>query len=348
MASTVTIDELAAHLGVHKSTVSRALDPARRHKISRATLQRVEAAARELGYRPNLAAATLATGRSRTVGVLLPDITNPVFPPILRGIEDALDARGYFALLANTSHRPDAAQLAVERMQQQRVEGFVIANALRDDPWLEGLRRSGATIVLVNRTDGRGLLPAVLSDDLLGMRLAVDHLVALGHCRIVHLAGPPSISTGHTRRVGFELALREHGLAPAAIVECDGYSVDAGRNAAASLLDAADASAAFTAIAAANDLIALGALQLLRERGVAVPRAVSIVGHNDMPLLEQISPPLTSVRIQHYEMGFRAAQALLDMLDGLPGSEASTLLLRPQLVVRASTQPPPDEGPGRR
>ena len=341
-----TIDDLAAHLGVHKSTVSRAMDPARRHMISAPMLQRVEAAARELGYRPNLAAATLSTGRSRTVGVLLPDITNPVFPPILRGIEDALDARGYFALLANTARRDDAAQQAVQRMQQQRVEGFVIASATRDDAWLEGLRKTGTTIVLVNRTDGRGALPAVVSDDAVGMQLAVDHLVALGHRRIAHLAGPAALSTGLARRLGFERSLAAHGLAPAGVVDCAAYAIDAGAAAMRTLLDGAARTrraraAGFSAVVAANDLIALGALQVLRERGVAVPQQVSVVGHNDIPLLDQISPPLTTVRIQHYQMGFRAAQLLLDALDGSPGSDAATVMLRPELVVRASTAPPP-------
>ena len=341
-----TIDDLAVHLGVHKSTVSRAMDPARRHMISAPMLQRVEAAARELGYRPNLAAATLSTGRSRTVGVLLPDITNPVFPPILRGIEDALDARGYFALLANTARRDDAAQQAVQRMQQQRVEGFVIASATRDDAWLEGLRKTGTTIVLVNRTDGRGALPAVISDDALGMQLAVDHLVSLGHQRIAHLAGPAALSTGLARRLGFERALAAHGLAPAGVVDCAAYSIDAGAAAMRTLLDGTSRArrgraAGFSAVVAANDLIALGALQVLRERGMAVPQQVSVVGHNDIPLLDQISPPLTTVRIQHYQMGFRAAQLLLDALDGSPGSDAATVMLRPDLVVRGSTAAPP-------
>lgn len=350
-----TINDLASHLGVHKSTVSRAMDPARRHLIGADVLQRVEAAARELGYRPNRAAKALATGRSHTVGVLLPDITNPVFPPILRGIEDALDAEGYFALLANTARRDGgvaAAQMAVERMLAQRVEGFLIATALRDDPWLDGLRKSGARIVLVNRTDGRGALPAVTSDDMLGMRLAVDHLVALGHTRIAHLAGPPGFSTGLARRVGFEQALQAHGLAPAALVECSAFSIDAGAAAMAQLLAAPPARgrAAGTAraaralpcsaVVAANDLLALGALQCLRGHGIAVPAAMSLIGHNDMPLLDQLSPPLSSVRIQHYEMGFRAARLLLEALRGVPGS-ASTLVLRPELMVRGSTAAAP-------
>ena len=331
-----TINDLALHLGVHKSTVSRAMDPARRHLIGSDVLQRVQAAAHELGWRPNRAAAALSTGKSRTVGVLLPDITNPVFPPILRGIEDALDAQGYFALLANTARREGgvaAAQAAVERMGAMRVEGFIVATALRDDAWLEGLRKSGTRIVLVNRTDGRGLLPAVTSDDMLGMRLAVEHLLALGHTRLAHLAGPPGFSTGLARRVGFEQALQARGLNPAALAECAAYSIEAGAAGMAQLLGARKR---FTAVVAANDLIALGALQVLHGRGIQVPQAMSLIGHNDMPLLDQISPPLTSVRIQHYEMGFRAARLLLEALQGVPGS-ASTLVLRPELVLRGST-----------
>jgi LacI family transcriptional regulator len=338
-----TIHDLAQHLGVHKSTVSRAMDPARRHLISTELLQRVEAAARELGYRPNHAAAALSTGRSKTIGVLLPDITNPVFPPILRGIEDALDAEGYFALLANTdsARREGAAQAALERMQAQRVEGFLIATAVRDDAWLDGLRKSGARIVLVNRTDGRGELPAVISDDMLGMRLAVDHLVALGHRRIAHLAGPAALSTGLARRIGFEQALNTHGLKAAAVVECGAYAVAAGHAAMAPLLARRRGKLPFTAVVAANDLIALGALQALRERGIGVPETVSVIGHNDMPLLDQVSPPLSSVRIQHYEMGLRAARLLLDSLRAGPGSGEATVVLRPTLVARASTAAPP-------
>ena len=157
---------------------------------------------------------------------------------------------------------------------------------------------------------------------MLGMRLAVDHLVALGHQRLAHLAGPSGFSTGQARRLGFEQAVRAHGLDPAAVEACEAYSIDAG-DAAMTRLLAADVSC--TAVVAANDLIALGALQALQRQGVAVPQAMSLIGHNDMPLLAQISPPLTSVRIQHYEMGYRAARLLLEALQGVPGS-ASTLV----------------------
>jgi len=207
------------------------------------------------------------------------------------------------------------------------------------DAWLEALRASGAAIVLVNRTDGRGLLPAVVSDDMLGMRLAVDHLVALGHRRIAHLAGPQALSTGAGRRLGFEQALRAHGLKAAAVVECTAYSIEAGADAAGRLLARGEAGRA-TAWVAANDLIALGALQAAQRAGVDVPARLSIVGHNDMPLLDQVAPPLTSVRIQHYDMGLRAARLLLELLTGAPGSGDATVVLSPRLVVRASTAAP--------
>lgn len=346
VSAKATLQDLAEYLGVHKSTVSRAMDPERRHLLSAELLQRVEAAAAELGYRPNRAARALSTGRSRTIGVLIPDITNPVFPPMFRGIEDALAEAGYFALLANTSRGEAAANEAVERMLTQRVEGFLVATAVRDDEWLEGLRKTGTPLVLLNRTDGRGRLPAVLSDDMLGMRLAVQHLVALGHRRIAHLGGPAALSTGLSRRIGFEVAMQEAHASVVLSAECSAYSVEAGWAGMAHLLSAhepaclAQAELEFTAVVAANDLIALGALAYLKQHGIRVPHDVSLVGHNDMPLLEQIDPPLTSVRIQHYEMGYRSARLLLDTLHGVPGSQEATVLLRPGLIVRGSTAPP--------
>lgn len=347
-----TINDLARHLGVNKSTVSRAMDPARRHLIGDELLQRVDRAAREIGYRTNRMAAALATGRSMTVGVVLSNIGNPAFSSMLSGITDALEVEGYIALVASTSRSQGdvrSPQTVVERMQSHCVDGFLIAAALLDDPWLDNMRNSGAHVVLVNRTDGRGRLPAVVNDNQLGMRLAVDHLVALGHSRIGHLAGPSNMSTGRARREGLELALRAHRLAPHAMVECATYSVEAGQKAMATLLarvrPARGRTLAVlppTAVVAANDMIALGALRALKEHGIAVPGQMSLVGHNDMPFLDQVNPPLTTVRIQNYEMGYRAARLLMDSLTDSPASKDGTsIVLEPQLVVRSSTAPPP-------
>ena len=334
--STVTIRDVAQAAGVHVSTVSRALNPAKRALISEEVLQVVEAAAQRLGYRPNRAASALRTGRTHTIGVLVPDITNPVFPPILQGIEASAAARGYFVFVANVAD-PALAPPIVGRMLAQQVDGLVNAIARRDDPLLAYLARVGMHAVLVNRADESGQLPAVVSDDRLAMKLAVEHLLSLGHRRIAHLAGPQGVPTGVGRRQGFEQALRDHGLAPAAVVECEGYSREAGRAAMRKLLAAPGKRP--QALVCCNDLVALGAYDELRSQGLRVPEDMSVTGHNDMPLVDMVEPPLTTIRLPHRELGWRAAEMLFDEIEGRSLS-ASTVVLRPELVVRASTRAP--------
>jgi LacI family transcriptional regulator len=334
--SSVTIRDVAQAAGVHVSTVSRALNPAKRQLISAEVLREVETAARRLGYRPNRAASALRTGRTHTIGVLVPDITNPVFPPILQGIEASAAARGYFVFVANVAD-PSLARPIVERMLAQRVDGLVLATATRDDPLLDYIAQAGMQAVLVNRADDTGRLPAVVSDDRLAMKLAVDHLVEGGHRRIAHLAGPQSLPTGVGRRQGLEQALRDHGLAPACVVECASYSREAGRAAMQRLLAENERP---EAVVCCNDLVALGAYDTLARQRIRIPRDISITGHNDMPLVDMVHPPLTTIRLPHRELGWRAAEMLFDEIDGKALS-ASTVVLRPELVVRASTRPRP-------
>ena len=332
----VTIRDVAAAAGVHVSTVSRALDPLKRRLVSDGVLHAVEAAAERLGYRPNRAASALRTGRTRTIGVLVPDMTNPVFPPILSGIEASAAARGYFVLV---THVADAvlSRAVVERMLAQRVDGLVMANAVRDDPLVDYLLRVGLPAVLVNRADEAGRLPAVVGDDRLAMKLAVDHLVRAGHERIAHLAGPQTVPTGVARRQGFEQALRDWRLEHAGIVECDGYSREAGSKAAGELLSRRTGADRPDALVCCNDLVALGAYDALRVAGLRIPEDISVTGHNDMPLVDMVDPPLTTVRLPHREFGWRAAELLFEALDGRPGS-VSTVVLRPNLILRGSTR----------
>jgi LacI family transcriptional regulator len=329
----VTIRDVAQAAGVHVSTVSRALDPNRRQLISAEVLKQVEAAARRLGYRPNRTAAALRTGRSNFIGVLLPDITNSVFPPILEGIEASASARHYFMLIANVRDAANA-KAVLERLLAQQVAGLIMATVTRDDPLVEFVTATGLPTVLVNRADDSGRLGAVVSDDRLAMKFAVDHVAQLGHKRIAHLAGPQNSPTGLGRRQGFEQALRDHALQPGSIVECTAYSREAGRAAMQQLL--ATASSRPEAVVCCNDLVALGAYDVMHAAGLRVPEDISITGHNDMPLVDLVAPPLTTVRLPHRELGWRAAEMMFDLILGKPGS-ASTVVLRPELVVRAST-----------
>jgi LacI family transcriptional regulator len=187
-------------------------------------------------------------------------------------------------------------------------------------------------VILVNRSEARDRVSSVVSDDDLGMRLAVDHLVGLGHRHIAHIAGPLATSTGALRRDGFQRATSSHGLS-GAIREATGYSREAGAHAAAQLLEG---ESRITAIVAANDLLALGVLDALKRRSLHCPADMSLVGHNDMPLMDVVSPPLTTIRIEHKEMGRIAASMLVRAIK-CRSAEIRHVVLRPELVVRNST-----------
>ncbi|MDB5853225.1 MAG: LacI family transcriptional regulator [Herminiimonas sp.] len=337
-----TIRHVAEHAGVNPSTVSRALNPATRHLVGNVVVERVIASAAKLGYRPNNAAAALRGGRSQLIGVLLPDLTNPVFPPIVRGLEDALTEAGYAVLIAHCGSSVEDQDRLIDRMLGSMVDGLVIATASRQDSLVQRCLAEGMPAVLVNRGEDDRHVPEVVNDDFLSMRLAVDHLVGLGHTRIAHLAGPTRLTTGAARAEGFMLAMRNHGLKDTPVVACDDYSRDAGATACAALLERRPET---TAVVAANDLIALGCYDVLAAHGLQCPRDLSVVGHNDMPLVDMLAPPLTSLRIQHREMGRQAARLLLTHLNN-PDTTPVRITLSPLLVVRGSTAPPRTEGQG--
>lgn len=328
-----TIKEIADATGVHPSTVSRALDPKKRHLVAEDVAKRITAQAEALGYQPNRAAANLRLGRSDLIGVLLPDIANPVFAPILGGITEVLSAEGYAPIVADAGNASSQQISFVERLLSQRVDGLILATVSQDDELVGFCIQRGLPVILVNRSEARDRVSSVVSDDDLGMRLAVDHLVGLGHRRIAHVAGPLSTSTGTLRRDGFERAMSQHGLR-SVVCEASGYTREAGAEAGSALLAG---ERDITAIVAANDLLALGVLDALKRRGLQCPNDVSIVGHNDMPLMDVVSPPLTTVRIEHREMGRIAGRMLVDTIRSA-STKIHHVVLRPELVVRQSSR----------
>jgi LacI family transcriptional regulator len=333
----VTIQDVARAAKVHASTVSRALSAQSRQLVTPAVAERVRAVAGRLGYVPDPVAAGLRTRRTATVGVLIPDLANPVFPPILRGIESALGEAGYTAIIANTDNDPDRACQALERLAARRVDGMILATVTRDDQLVERCRALGLPVVLVNRGADAIGVSAVINDDARGIALAVEHLVGLGHRRIGHLAGPGAFSTGATRRASFVAAMHAHHLDAAdAIAEAAAYSIEAGQAAAATLLDRRPG---LTAIVAANDLLALGCYDALARRDLACPADVSVTGFNDMPFADRFAPPLTTVRIAHRALGTGAAELLLAEI-GHPRLRRTQVCLQPDMVVRGSTAPP--------
>ena len=208
----VTLRDVARAARVHPGTVSRALNAETRGLVNEETAERVMRAAAELGYRPNPIARGLKTNRSFTVGVLVPDLTNPLFPPIVRGIEDRLGAAGYTSLIANTDNDPDRERQDFDAMRARQVDGFITATARLDREFVAETAELPQPIVLVNRRLEDESLPAVTVDDREGARMAVEHVVGLGHRRIAHLGGPQALSTGHQRHLGFRAAMAAAGV----------------------------------------------------------------------------------------------------------------------------------------
>jgi LacI family transcriptional regulator len=327
------LKDVAKLAGVHPATASRALSERTSGMVSPETAERVRRAADSLGYRVNRVARGLKTRRSLTIGMLIPDITNPFFPGMVRGAEDRLHAAGYTLVLADTDNDPSRASLHRDVMLERQVDGLLLATSQRRDPVVEQLEEAAVPFVLVNRTVEHLRVAAVIPDDHTGMTLAVQHLYDLGHRVIGHISGPSITSTGSRRTAGFGSAVRALGLEPGPGREAAGFTIQAGRDAALALFGSAVRP---SAIVAANDLVALGVLDAAAECGLTCPRDVSLVGFNDMAFVDRLQPPLTTVRIDEYELGMRAAQLLLSLVDD-PDAPRETVMLSPRLVVRGST-----------
>lgn len=337
-----TLKDVAKAVGVHVSTVSRALDERTRHMITSDVAERIIKVSQELNYSPNAAAYSLRTNRSRLVGVVIPDITNPIFPPIIRGIEDELDRHNYIAIVVNTDGTIERESALIATLRGREIDGMILASVARQDKAIDALVEDGIAVVTVNRRVDSPHISSVVNDERHGMRCVLTHLISLGHRRIAWIAGPQGLSTGKVRHEAFLYFRDELGLEanPDNIVFADKFSETEGERCMEELLAG---KRDFTAVASSNDLLAIGALSTLKRHGIRCPSEISVTGFNDMYLSDRIEPPLTTVRIQQYEVGVRAAQLLLGHINA--GDEMIHPVhdsLPVELVVRQSTAEAPE------
>lgn len=335
----VTLKDIARATGVHVSTVSRALNPTPSASLTEDVVQRIRATARQMGYSPNLSAFGLRTNRTMTVGILIPDITNPIFPPILRGIESVLDPLGYASLIVNTDNQNARERSLLASLRGRGVDGIIHAGVLERDRSLSDDLLFGVPVVTVNRRVSAPDIPCVVNDDEQGIRSILQHLIDLGHRHVVHLAGPISSSTGHQRREAFLKEARAHDLSvgPGAVVEAAAYDEASGAQCAlAALRDLPET----TALLCANDRLAIGALRALGERGLSCPDDISITGFNDMPMMDLIPPGLTTIRIRSAEVGKAAGNLLAKMMTQPDEVVPSQTIMPVAMILRKSTAKP--------
>jgi|SRR5665213_228922 len=339
-AMQVTLKELAARAKVHPSTVSRVANKDPNLRIAPSTRSRIEALLAETEYRPNAVARGLKLRQTLVLAVVIPDITNPFFAAMFRGVEDGATPRGYQVLLCNTDGSPDRERSHLQSLAARRVDGVILASTFLKDPTVRWLRHQRTPYVLVNRFSDEDVDPFVGSDDLSGATIATQHLISLGHVRIGHLAGQSTTSTGVLRRKGYEAALAGAGLPadPELLVE-SGFVEEGGAEAMEHLLSLKSPP---TAIFAVTDMTAIGAYGVARRRGLRIPEDLAIAGYNDIPLASRLIPGLTTVHIPIHEFGSVAAGILLEQIE-TGELTPKRVAFNPHLVVRGSTSAGADE-----
>jgi LacI family transcriptional regulator, galactose operon repressor len=332
-----TIGDVARRAGVSTATVSRVLAGVGRARPE--TMGRVRAAARELGYRPSGIARSLKLKTTRTLGLIVTDIENPYFPELVRAIEDAARGDGYAVLLCNADDDPEREAGYLDLLVERRVDGIVIAASSLGARQREWLSEPPVPVVLVNTIADGVALPSIASDNRAGGRMAVEHLVGLGHRRIGHLTAFPR-SDAPERLAGAQDAMVAAGLPPAAMMVVAGDpGVAGGERAMRTLLESA---ADVTAVFAYNDLMAIGAMRACRATHRRVPDDVSVVGFDDVDLAAYVDPPLTTLAQSTAEMGRWAFERLARQL-AEPGESGPREMIRlpVRLEVRQSTQVAP-------
>ena len=337
-SSKVTLADVAERAQVSVMTVSRVVNA--RSGVSQATRTRVRDAITDLGYRPNIVARGLKRHRSGTIGLIVPDVTNPYFPAIVRGAEDVASKHGYTLLLTNVVEDPQRESAALEAFEHRRVDGVIVCSPRLASPQLDALLRRHHAAVVVNRRTRPDVAGSVRLDHENGVQDAVAHVIAGGANRLAVLAGPPQAHAGRERLLGIDRATREWGidLPDERIRHCP-PTVEGGEAAAIALM-AADP--AIDTLLCFNDLVAAGALRGLATLGRRVPDDVSVVGCDDIPFASMFHPSLTTLRSATYAMGAHAADMLLERMAGR--GRGVDIVIQPELIVRASTRPVPVDG----
>ncbi|MEX1279885.1 MAG: LacI family DNA-binding transcriptional regulator [Acidimicrobiia bacterium] len=330
----VTLQDVADEAGVHPSTVSRALDPDRNGRVKESTRELVVEVARRLGYRPDMVARGLQSGRTGTVGVVVADLGNTFVTPLLHGVAAAIETSHMLSVVAESQDDHDRLAGILDHLLSRRVDGMIVLAARTGDQQaLEEVNRS-VPVVLASRPLEDTPLCQVTHDNERGGRLVAEHLQALGHRRVAQLEGPSDVLNFPRRALGFRSVVSAHGLAEIEVPgRADRPSLEEGRRLMGLLLETSPEVP--TAVFAHNDLMALGALAVLRERGVRVPDDISLVGYNDMPLVAHVAPPLSTVRYDSFAVGRWAGERLLGTIRG---EGCDDVVLDPVLVPRGSSR----------
>jgi LacI family transcriptional regulator, galactose operon repressor len=338
-APVVSIREVASHAGVSVGTVSNVLN--RPEIVAPTTRARVQRAITELGFVPNESARQLRRGRGRVLGLVVLDVANPFFTDVARGVDEATSSAGMAVIFCNSDGDPIREAGFLDLLEEQRVQGVLITPIDDANERLLRLRERGILVILLDRLARRADLCSVSVDDVLGGELAVRHLLESGHRRMAFVGGPARLEQVRDRHQGALKAVREAGLdidETLRHVETPGTTVSAGRDAAERILGTPRTRRP-TAVFCANDLLALGVLQVLTRQRVRVPTDIALVGYDDIDFAAAAAVPISSVRQPRQALGRAAAELLIDEAGNPDTHQHRQVIFEPELVVRESSRP---------
>jgi len=326
-----TIKDVANLAGVHPSTVSRVIND--NSRISEKTKNKVLLIIKKLGYTPNAIARGLKTKRTQTLGMLIPDITNPFFAELARGVEDAANKNNFNVILCNTDDKLKKERTYLEILRGKRVDGLILGTAhIRDKSILE-LEKKKFPYILVSRNIEGLDKNCVIVDDVAGGIMVTEYLIKLGHRRIAHITGPLKTRSALNRLKGYKLALKKYEIEYRDELVGEGdFRIKGGYQVMKRFLKLAEPP---TAIFAANDLLALGAIQVILKKKYHIPEDFCIIGFDDIRLASFVYPPLTTVRQPMLEMGALAVKMLLKIIEEGEFNQKKEIL-EPKLIIRES------------
>ena len=328
----MNIAEIAKRANVSTATVSRTLNQS--GPVKAATARKVWRAVTEMNYYPNSHARALVSGRSRLIGLIVSDITNPFFPELIRAFQDLAAQKHYDVLLTSTDYLTSRMTECLRRMLERKVDGVAMMTSEMDLGLIKELSRRNVPIVFMDVGQMGPRMSHVAIDYGNGIRQAVDHVTGLGHRQIAFISGPLDLHSARTRRQAFLDGLRQHGLTPDRKMIREGmHTAEGGEQAMTALLRLSKPP---TAVVCSNDWTAIGALHAVHAAGLTVPGDVSIVGFDDIPLTRYTNPALTTVRMTASDVGATAFNALFRLI-GEEAVEGDVYQIPTKLVVRGST-----------
>ncbi|MFD9397559.1 LacI family DNA-binding transcriptional regulator [Streptomyces sp. NPDC060011] len=328
-----SIKDVAAEAGVSVATVSRVLND--HPSVSEEARTRVLAAVRSLGYRPNAVARSLRTDQTRTLGLVISDVLNPYFTELARSVEEEARALGYSVIIGNADERPDLQDHHVRTLLDRRIDGLLVSPTDGGSPGMLDAARAGTPMVFVDRWIQGLDVPVVRADGRAAVRDLVAHLHGLGHRRLAIIAGPAATTTGSERVEAFREALAAFGIAlPDVYIGQGDFQAESGRRATEAFLDLTEPP---EVVFAADNLMALGALDAVRARGLRVPDDIALAAFDDIRWFVHTDPPVTAIAQPTGELGRAAVRALIDRIEG---RTPRSVTLPARLVVRRSCGAP--------